>query len=231
MNQGTRLAKAPFEIYTLAHVSRMEGLTANTLRELARGLETCSDESIYHHSIVAMRNQLMLTDELTNDFAQWTRTALHRQDLAARLSMADITDCCTLSDLRNTLIAIVRAYIEARPESADGAAESPFYFCEGMEVAVPLDATARTLEEFRQRVKEMHGESFYLHFVASRVRHELQSNDFSVWLDKSLGLSELAAKINEIDVMDCTLEGAREKILQLLDTEKDAPLNLTAAGN
>src|SRR5215510_11725480 len=127
MNQGTRLAKAPFEIYTLAHVSRMEGLTANTLRELARGLETCSDESIYHHSIVAMRNQLMLTDELTNDFAQWTRTSLHRQDLAARLSMADITDCCTLSDLRNTLIAIVRAYIEARPESADGAAESPFY--------------------------------------------------------------------------------------------------------
>jgi hypothetical protein len=30
-------------------------------------------------------------------------------------------------------------------------------------------------------------------------------------------LHELAAKINEIDVMDSMLEGAREKILQLLD--------------
>jgi hypothetical protein len=46
MSAGTRLAKVPFEIYTLAHVSRRGGQTANTLRELAYGLETCSDESI-----------------------------------------------------------------------------------------------------------------------------------------------------------------------------------------
>ncbi|HXT24908.1 MAG TPA: DUF5752 family protein [Candidatus Eisenbacteria bacterium] len=74
MSTGTRLAKAPFEIYTLAHVSRMGGPNANTLRELARGLETCSDESIYHHTIVAMRSHL--TDKLTNDSAQWARTPL-----------------------------------------------------------------------------------------------------------------------------------------------------------
>jgi len=41
----------------------------------------------------------------------------------------------------------------------------------------------------------------------------------------------LAAKINEIDVMDSTLEGAREKVLQLLDVETEADLNVTAAGN
>jgi hypothetical protein len=43
---GIELAKAPFETYTLAHVSRMGGQTANTLREMAQGLETCSDEPI-----------------------------------------------------------------------------------------------------------------------------------------------------------------------------------------
>ena len=57
-----------------------------------------------------------------------------------------------------------------------------FYFCEGMEVVVPLELTARTLEEFRNCVREMSGESFYPHFVALRTRHEMQSNDFSVWL-------------------------------------------------
>jgi hypothetical protein len=31
--------------------------------------------------------------------------------------------------------------------------------------------------------------------------------------------------------MDSTLEGAREKILQLLEVEKEADLNVTAAGN
>jgi len=56
-----------------------------------------------------------------------------------------------------------------------------------MEVIVPLALTARTLEEFRGCVREMSGESFYLHFVAPRTPHEMQSNDFSVWLEKSLG--------------------------------------------
>jgi hypothetical protein len=160
MSTGTRLAKAPFEIYTLAHVSRMGGQTANTLRELAYGLETCSDESIYHHTIVAMRSHLVLADKLTNDFAQWARTSLHRDDLADRLSMADTTDCRTLGDLRNALLEIVRAYMEGFPESADEPSEGAFYFCEGMEVAVPLESTARTLDEFRKCVQEMNGESF-----------------------------------------------------------------------
>ena len=109
MSTGTGLAKAPFEIYTLAHVSRMGGPTANTLRELAYSLETCSDESIYHHTIVAMRSHLVLADKLTNDFAQWARASLHKEDLADRLSRLDITDFRTLGDLRNTLIEIMRA--------------------------------------------------------------------------------------------------------------------------
>jgi hypothetical protein len=36
----------------------------------------------------------------------------------------------------------------------------------------------------------------------------------------SLGLPELAAKINQIDVMDSTLKSAREKILQLRELRK-----------
>jgi uncharacterized protein DUF5752 len=229
MSTGTKVAVAPFETYTLAHVSRMGGQTASTLRELAEGLETCSDESIYHHTIVAIRNQLVLTDSVTNDFVQWARTSLKREELASHLAMADMKDCQSIGDLRGALCEIVRAYMEARPETADEAAENPFYFCEGMDLAVPLRSTARTLEEFRQCVLEMSGESFYLHFVASRTRREIQSNDFSVWLKKSLGLGELAAKINEIDVMDSTLDGAKEKILDLLDAERDARLKVTSA--
>jgi len=231
MSSEARLAKAPFEIYTLAHVSRMGGQVAATLRELANGLETCSDESVYHHTIVAMRTHLALSEEVTNDYARWAQTSLRREDLAAPLAMADMKDCQSIGDLRAALCNIVRAYIEARPESADQPAESPFYFCEGMEVAVPLETTARTLEEFRQCVRDMKGESFYLHFVEPRMRHENRSNDFSEWLEKSLGMHELAAKINEIDVMDSTLEGARERILELLDAEKDSPLKATLAGS
>jgi hypothetical protein len=209
----------------------MGGQAASTLRELAQGLETCSDESIYHHTIVAIRNQLALTDNLANDFARWARNSLKREDLASHLATADMKDCQTIGDLRGAFCEIVRAYLEACPEAADEAAENPFYFCEGMEVAVPLRSTARTLEEFRQCVQEMSGESFYLHFVAPRTRREMQSNDFSMWLEKSLGLSELAAKINDIDVMDSTLDGAKERILELLDAERAARLKAITASN
>jgi len=58
MTTDTRTDKAPFELYTLAHVTRRRGQTASTPRELLASLETCSDESIYHHVIVAMRSQL-----------------------------------------------------------------------------------------------------------------------------------------------------------------------------
>ena len=68
-----------------------------------------------------------------------------------------------------------------------------------------------------------------MRLTRSRTRREIQSNDFSVWLKKSLGLGELAAKINEIDVMDSTLDGAKEKILELLDAERDARLKVTSA--
>ena len=83
MSNGTSLAKAPFEIYMLAHVSRMGGPTANTLSELVYGLEKCSDESIYHHTIVAMRSHLLLADKLPNDFARWARASLHKEDLSS----------------------------------------------------------------------------------------------------------------------------------------------------
>lgn len=229
MGSGTRLASTPFEIHTLAHVSRMGGPVAHTARELQQGLENCSDESIYHHTIVAIRNHLILSDQLTNDFAEWSKKSLHKEELAGRLLTTAITDCRTLGELRMALGEAVRAYLEAHPAEADDRAQDPFYFCEGMEVTVPLEATARTLEELRRCVKEMNSESFYLHFVAPRTRQEMQSNDFSEWLEKSLGLGELAAKINEIDVMECTLDGAREKILELLDTERTEPLRATVA--
>ena len=231
MSGDFRLAKAPFEIYTLAHVSRMGGQSAATLRQLLAGLETCSDESIYHHTIVAVRNYLLLDEEVANDYARWAKTSLRRPDLAAHLAMADGKDCQSIGDLRSELAGSVRAYLQAQPEAADLPAENPFYFCEGVEVAVPLQTTASTLAEFRQCLEEMKGESFYLHFVAPRSREEHRSNDFSEWLGNSLGMHELARKINEIDVMDSTLEGAREKILALLDAEKGAPLKVTATGS
>jgi hypothetical protein len=121
--------------------------------------------------------------------------------------------------MRNDLCAVVGSYIATYPDCADEPASAPFQLCEGLVLSVPLNLAARTLQEFRTSIQTMTNESFYLHFVASTSRLKMQSNDFSMWLSENLGLDVLAKKIEEIDRMDCTLEAAREKILQLIDEE------------
>jgi len=44
----------------------------------------------------------------------------------------------------------VRDFCQQHPEFAKQSALEPFYFCESLEVTLPLGRTARTLDEFRK---------------------------------------------------------------------------------
>ena len=220
MSTGVRLAAAPFHFFTLALVTRMCGLTANSLSELAEALEVCSDESVYHHTIRALGSPQHQDGVACNDFAVWTASCLQRADLAEQLAAVDSRDYSSITQMRNDLCLTVGDYLTAHPEAVDIAGSNAFCFCEGTELVVPLQASARSLGEFRDCVAGMSGESLYLHFIAARSRHQQKGNDFSAWLAGSLGLDALARKIEAIDMMDCTLEGAREKILKLVDEER-----------
>jgi hypothetical protein len=218
MTSETRVAEKPFEFYTLAHVSRQGGLSANTLRELLEGLKTCSDESIYHHTVVTLRSQFASGNPLRNDYAQWADTSIQRSELAAALAALDEREYESIAQIRNALCQTLRTYLESHPEADSAIASNPFHFCEGVEVRVPLDATARTLGEFRRCLQEMNGASLYLHFIAPRMRPD-QSSDFSLWLRSHLGLRSLADRIDEIDFMEISLEEAKARILTLIDEE------------
>lgn len=218
MSAGTRLAVEPFEFYTLAHVTRSRGHSAHTAGELLAALQTCSDESIYHHTIAALRNQYATSEKMLNDYARWAYSELNRPDLGDQLASLDSQEFQTIEELRRTACQVLSEFERANPDAANAPAGKAFSICEGMDVRVPVDAVARDLSELRKCIEGMSGESFYLHFVASRVGEE-QTNDFSLWLRRSLRLEDLAAKIEEIDVMESTLEGAREKVLALIDEE------------
>jgi len=213
------LAAIPFELYTLAHVTRSRGQSADSASELLAALAACSDESIYHHTIAALRNQYASSERLLNDYARWAYDELERSDLGDRLALVDTQEYENIGQLRKALCEALADFQRANPEAAEEAGKNSFAVCEGMDVRVPLDQMARNLSELRECIKTMSGESFYLHFVASRVRDEAESNDFSTWLRNSLGFERLAAKIDEIDFMENTLEMARERLLELIDEE------------
>ena len=82
-----------------------------------------------------------------------------------------------------------------------------------------LGFEARTLEEFRDSVRRLTHASFHYHFITSRLRLHLRTNDFSLWLADSLGMEALADRVNRIDIYTNTLESAQAVLLSQIEKE------------
>lgn len=224
MGGGDRLKRAEyaFQFVTASYVTRIGNIKATTLAELDQGLESCSDLSIFYHTFQSLSRHHFLTEGFSNDFAQWALAACNRPELAEQLASLDIRDYLSLAELRADLKRLVSGYCMAHPQQAGQSAFEPFHFCEAIEVAVPLGMEAWTLGEFHSGLERLSHASFHHHFIASRLRLHLRTNDFSYWLEGSLGLSDLAKRVNRIDIYTNTLESALERIVTLVERELDS---------
>lgn len=214
------VAETPFAFFTVSYLTRIGNQSAGTLCELLDGLRKCSDVSIFHHTYQTLGSHHFLTEGFSNDFAQWAYADANREDLAEQLAALDIRDYVSIAALRADLCRVVGDYCESRPEFCGQTALERFYFCEGVEVTLPFGLTAHTLEEFRDGIARLSHASFYFHFISSRLRLQLQTNDFSHWLADGLGLPTLAKSVNEIDIYTNTLDSVRAKVLRLIDRER-----------
>lgn len=214
-----KTADHPFRFFTASYLTRIGNLKATSLCELRGALEKCSDASIFYHTFQSLGRHHFLTEGFSNDFAQWILAALNCARLAEQMAVLDIRSYLALNDLRNDLVQILDEFCNSHPNDGRKTAFEPFYFCESMEVTVPLGWDAWTLQEFRQRLQQLSHASLHFHFLVSRLRLHLRTNDFSVWFGNQLGLESLAARTNRIDIYTSTLEGARAKLLNLIDRE------------
>jgi hypothetical protein len=209
----------PFRFVTVSYLTRIGNQVATNLGELRDGLEMCSDASIFHHTFQSLGRYHFLTEGFSNEFAQWVLAGLNCPMLAEQLAAPDIRAYLTLSDLRTDLLGITDRYCRSHPEEVGRLAFEPFYFLESIEVTIPHTWEAWTLEEFRHRLEHLSNESFHYHFLVSRLRSGLRTNDFSLWFENELGLESLAQLTNRIDVYTNTLEGARAKLYSFIDRE------------
>lgn len=217
-----KTAQQPFRFVTAMYLTRICNQKATRLAELQVGLENCSDASVFYHTFQSLSRHHFLTEGFSNDFAQWALAACNQPELAERLAALDIRDYLSLANLRGDLGRVVADYSRAHPQRAEQSAFEPFFFCESIEVIVPLELEAATLGEFRQVLEHLSNASFHYHFITSRLRLHLRTNDFSHWLADGLGLGTLAQRVNRIDIYTNTLEGARERLLALLEQEVDS---------
>lgn len=214
-----KTAEHPFQFHTASYVVRIGNHKANNLCELRDGLRSVSNASIFYHTFQSLDRYHFLTDSFSNDFAQWVLAACNRPTLAERMAGLDIREYLSLSDLRADLEKLVGEYCEGCAENTARPAFEPFYFCEAIEVVVPLGLEARTLEEFRAGLEHLAHTSIYFHFISSRLRLHLRTNDFSHWIANDLGLEQLAQRVNHIDIYTNTLDGVRAQLISLVDRE------------
>lgn len=215
-----KVAETPFDFVTVSYLTRIGIQSADTLAELLTGLEQCSDTSIFHHTFQTLGIHHFLTEGFSNDFAQWVLSATNRNDLAEQLAALDIRDYTSIAALRSDLCRVVQDFCAAQPQFAAQSALERFYFCESIEVTVPLGRSAHTLDEFREGLEHLSHAGFHFHFISSRLRLQLRTNDFSHWLSDGLGLRTLAANVDHIDIYTNTLDSARVKMLRLIDRER-----------
>ncbi len=209
-----RQASQPFQFVAASYLIRIRRERAATLGEMARHLRDCSDESIFYHTFQSLETHHYST--FSSDFAQWILAALNEQQLAEQLATVDLRAVVSIADLREKLAGFVEEYIAANPAAVERKGFEPFHFCEAVEVTVPLDARAHTLPELAEGICRQSLHTLHYHFITSRLRLQLETNDFSYWVEHSLGLPELAAEMNRIDVYTNTLEGVRDELVRLL---------------
>jgi len=211
-------ARAPFHFNSAAHLLRIGRERAANLIEFREALHNCAEDSIFQHTFRTLEEHHFLQEGFSNDFAHWAYSDCDETGLAERLAALDVRSFTSIADLRQKLVEIVDDYVQSHPQAAARVARKPFYFCTSETVVLPTSLVALSLEEFVEGVAQVTIHSIHHHFIEARLRLKLQSNDFSLWLEKEVGLSDVATRINRIDIYTATLEGVRQQIVRIVKT-------------
>jgi hypothetical protein len=217
MNSSNPLqATTPFEFKSAEHLLFIEREQASTVDELLDALETCPEESIFQHTFRTLEEHHFIKEGFSNDFAHWAYLELGEVGLGEQLASLDVREFTSLATLRARLLEIVEDYGKKHVKSREHSAAVPFYFCSSKTIVLPVQRSATNLTEFIDGLTQVSLHCVHYHFIEARLRRKLESNDFSIWLQRDLGMAREAALLNQIDIYTATLEGVRRKIVQIL---------------
>ncbi len=208
-----------FIFYSRLHLSELTGRRAATLVELLNFMRKVSDACIYHHTHRFLQQHQFLSPEPPNDFAHWITHALGEDTLGEMLASIDIIQFCTIKDLRQAMIKVIDGYLKKYPRARKKFANpgEEFYFIKSISFFMPTPYVAADLREFAQALELVTIDSIYFHIFEARLRLEKGINDFSYWLETSVGEKKLADKISRLDPYTYTMNDLRAKILKLIN--------------
>jgi hypothetical protein len=214
-------ATEPFRFYTRLHLTELMGLRAAGLVQLVRLLKSVPGSSIYYHTHRFLQQHQYLSPEPPNDFAYWAREILGEEELGERLASIDIIQYSTIRSLRERIIETIEGYLAEHPEAKmrfprEG---GEFHFKKSVSFILPTQHVSYDLREFVEILKRVTIDSIYFHIFEARLRLEKKTNDFSNWIETSIGNRPLALGIARLDPYAYTLEDLRRTITDLIEKE------------
>jgi len=220
MAELARVAE-PFRFYTRLHLTELTGLRAAGLVQLVRLLKSVPGGSIYYHTHRFLQQHQYLSPEPPNDFAYWVREILGEEELGEHLASIDIIQYSTIRSLRERIIETIEEYLVEHPEAKMRFPQEggEFHFKKSVSFILPMPHVSYDLREFAEILKRITIDSIYFHIFESRLRLEKKTNDFSNWIENSIGNKPLALSIARLDPYVYTLEDLRHTITDLIERE------------
>ncbi|MBI5050562.1 MAG: hypothetical protein HZC11_06785 [Nitrospirae bacterium] len=212
-------AKEPFRFYTRLHLSELTGLRATTLDQLVKLIKDVPGSCIYHHTHRFLQQHQFFSPEPPNDFAYWVSEILGEKELGERLASIDIMQFAKIHDLRERIISVIEEYLkEGRFAQLKFAREGEeFYFIKSVSFVIPTNHVADNLADFVEIIKKITFDSIYFHIFEARLRLEKKANDFSNWIENSVGNKELADELAALDPYTRTLDDLRSAIISIIN--------------
>jgi len=212
-------ATKPFKFYTRLHLSELTGRKASNLKQLVDIMRTMPESSIYHHTHRFLQQHQYLSPEPPNDFAYWVTSVLGEEKLGERLASIDTVQFTTIQELQNKIISTIETYIKSNAKAAIRYAHEneEFHFMKSVSFILPTQYAATDLVEFAGILKKVGIDSIYFHIFEARLRLGKKTNDFSNWIETSLGNKELASKILKLDPYTYTLEDLRKTLIRIIE--------------
>ena len=212
-------AKEPFRFYTRLHLAELTGLRAVNLSGLLGLIKEVGGSCIYHHTHRFLQQHQYLSPEPPNDFAYWVSEVLGEDELGEKLASIDTVQFSTIRSLREVIIAKIEDYLKDTPTAKLKFATEgeEFHFIKSVSFVIPTKYTAQNLKEFADILKKITIDSIYYHMFESRLRLERGRNDFSNWIETSLGNKHLADRIAQLDPYTRTLEDLRKTLVKFIE--------------
>jgi hypothetical protein len=215
-NMPDKKKKNIFNFCTHIELRESTGLKARNARELVNIIKDVQGSVIYYHMHVFLQQHQFLSPEPPNAFAYWVTNVLGEDALGERLGSIDVYQYNTIRALREKIIEIIERHLFSAKEIHNAPQGKEFDFTKSRTFIIPTSYAAHNLSGMVDALKRVTIRSIDFHVFNARLRLERGTNDFSNWIETTLGYPGLAAKLERFDPYTYTLENLRQNIIDII---------------